>query len=118
MKQLLHLKFLHQIILRRQQFLQGHAVRVRADVNAEDFSVALAAFLTTEIVIEAKPHLPYGDCAERILLGRCFIAVIPYCLQVRKDDHIIKLVFRQMVVIQEFVDQAVMFCGKLLLLLC
>ena len=117
MEQLLHLKFLHQIILRRQQFLQGHSVRVQANVNAEDFSVALAAFLTTEIVIETKPHLPYGDCAERILLGRCAIAVIPYCLQVRENDDIIKLVFRQVVVVQKFVDQAVMFSGKLLLLL-
>ena len=118
MEQLLHLKFLHQIILRRQQFLQGHAVRVQADMNAEDFSVALAAFLTTEIVIEAKPHLPYGDCAERILLGRCIIAVIPHRLQVWEDDHIIKLVFRQMVIVQKFVDQTVVFSGKRLLFLC
>ena len=49
MEQLLHLKFLHQIILRRQQFLQGHAVRVQTDVNAEDFSVALFTGVGTVI---------------------------------------------------------------------
>lgn len=52
-------------------------------------------------------------------LTRCINGlIIPHCLQVREDDHIIKLVFRKMVVVQESIDQAVMFSSKLLLLLC
>ena len=64
MKQLLHLKFLHQIILRRQQLLQGYTVRVQADVNAEDFSVALAASLRTKVIIDTQTHSVPGNRRE------------------------------------------------------
>ena len=64
MEQLLHLKFLHQIILRRQQFLQGHAVRVQADMNAEDFSVALAASLRAKVIIDTQTHSVAGNRCE------------------------------------------------------
>ena len=66
----------------------------------------------TNIIGKAGVHRPPGQRGKRIILQILPPEVLAHSIQVSEDHHIVKLLFRQMVLVQIGVDKLVMFRGK------
>ena len=84
-------------------------------MNTENLHIAFAALLSAEVIEQAELHSTISNGGKSKLLCSEVREIIPNSFQIAENNHILKFIFRQMVFIQELIDQSMMIGGKCLL---